>query len=130
MDKWEAFTFSTTTIKAMKPRMMSKNSMDYLFHHILGGHESSHKSIELARATGLLNDDQVADLLRKNSDRLIDRIKEFKVLHKLVCVFFALLFGYMQISCEDLEMRRAGRVRVRTTQRIRTGRTRTGKRRE
>jgi hypothetical protein len=106
--------------------MMSKNSMDYLFHHILGGHESSHKAIAQAREHGLLTDDQVAELLRKNSDRLIDRIKEFKIVHKLVCICFALMFGYMQMSDDGLDMRRTS-TRVRTH---RTARARTGRRRE
>lgn len=100
----------------MKPRMMSKQAMDHLFDHILGGHQSSHEGIIRAKATGLLSDQELTELLKKNSDRLIDRIREFKALQRLTCIFFAVMFGYMQIGCEDLEMRRAKRVSTRRRQ--------------
>lgn len=97
----------------MKPRMMSKQAMDHLFDHILDGYKSSHEGIVQLKEQGLVSDQEVTDLLKKNSERLIDRIKEFKLVQRLVCVFFALLFGYMQMDCQDLEMRRARRVRAR-----------------
>jgi hypothetical protein len=97
----------------MKPRMMSKPNMDHLFHHILGGHESSHRSIEIARERGLISDQEMTDLLKKNSDRLIERIKDFKIINKLLCLVFACLFGFAQISGEDLELRRtSARIRI------------------
>lgn len=97
----------------MKPRMMSKPAMDHLFHHILDGHKSSHQGILNLQDQGLVNEQELAELLKKNNDRLIDRIKEFRIIHRLLCIFFAFAFGYFQISGEDLEMRRARRVRSR-----------------
>ncbi len=94
----------------MKARMLSKEAMDQLFDHILDGFRSSHEGIKNLEQQGLVSDDDINDLVKKNSERLIDRIKEFKVAQRLVCVFFALLFGYMQIAGEDLEMRRAKRM--------------------
>jgi hypothetical protein len=93
--------------------MMSKAAMDHLFDHILDGFKSSHKGIEDLYTMGLINADQLADLLKKNSDRLIIRIQEFKALQKLVCIIFAVMFGYFQVSGEDLEMRRSRRARSR-----------------
>jgi hypothetical protein len=110
----------------MKPRMMSKPAMDQLFHHILGGHASSHQGIVNLEQQGLVPEHEIKDLLKRNNERLIDRINEFKIIHKLTCIFFALMFGYMQISCEDLDMRRSSRTRVRTS-RVRSARK--GKRR-
>lgn len=97
----------------MKPRMMSKPAMDHLFHHILDGHKTSYQGIEDLRKMQLIDEQSYADLLRKNAERLIERINEFKIVHRLTCIFFALMFGYLQIAGEDLEMRRARRVRTR-----------------
>lgn len=95
----------------MKPRMMSKASMDLLFHHILDGFKVSFQGIEDLYSMGLISALEKAELLAKNSARLITRIQEFKAVEKLLCIFFACLFGYLQISGEDMEMRRARRVR-------------------
>lgn len=100
----------------MKAQMMSKAAMDHLFDHIIDGHRSSHEGIEKLEQYGLATDQEVRDLLKKNNVRLIERIKEFKIMHKLTCIAFAYLFGYFQISGEDLEMRRSRRVRTRRKQ--------------
>jgi hypothetical protein len=97
----------------MKQRMMSKRSMDYLFDHILDGFKSSHQGIQDLYTMGIISAEELRDLLQKNSERLIARIQEFKVMEKLMCIFFAVMFGYFQITGEDLEMRRARRVRTR-----------------
>ena len=88
---------------------MSKQNMDYLFDHILGGFEKSHEGIHNLKQQGLVDDHVIKDLLDKNSKRLIDRIKEFKITQKLTCIFFALMFGYMQISGDDIERARRSR---------------------
>lgn len=96
---------------------MSKQSLEYLFHHILDGFKTSHEGIAQLQREHLVSDEEIHELIRKNSERLIDRIREFRMTEKLLCVFFALLFGYMQITGDELEMRRPARVRTsRTTQ--------------
>jgi hypothetical protein len=98
----------------MKQRMMSEKAMSHLFDHILDGFRSSHHGILNLKDQGIVrSDEEIAELLKKNSDRLIDRIKEFKITQRLLAIFFAFMFGYFQISGEDLEMRRARRVRTR-----------------
>lgn len=98
--------------------MMSKKAMDHLFDHILDGYRSSHEGIVQLKEQGLVTDQEITDLLKKNSERLIDRIKEFKVVHKIVSIGFAVLFSYMQISCTDLDMRRARRLKLRRRQEV------------
>lgn len=103
----------------MKPRMMSKAAMDHLFYHILDGFAKTNQGIQDLYTMGSITVQELAELLRKNSDRLVQRIAEFRALEKLMCIAFAVLFGYMQITCEDLEMRRARRgVRARRRQKI------------
>lgn len=98
----------------MKPRMMSKAAMDHLFFHILDGFKTTNQGIQDLYAMGTISTAELADLLKKNSDRLVARIQEFKALEKLMCIFFAAMFSYMQIGCEDIEMRRVRRgVRIR-----------------
>lgn len=63
--------------------MMSKRSMDYLFNHILDGFRSSHEGIINLQQKKIVSDDEINELVKKNSERLIDRIKEFKVLEKV-----------------------------------------------
>lgn len=93
----------------MKSKMMSKHQLEYLFDHILDGFKSSYNGIINLEHDHLVSDAEIEALLKKNSERLIDRIKEFRLTEKLLCIFFAALFGYMQITGEDLEMRRTGR---------------------
>ena len=109
----------------MKPKMMSKNSLEYLFHHILDGFKTSHEGIIKLEQSHLVSDEEIHELIRKNSERLIDRIREFRLTEKLTCIFFALLFGWMQINGDDLEMRRT--TRARTSARYRSTRRKTGK---
>lgn len=97
----------------MRPKMMSKRSMDYLFDHILNGFKTSHEGILNLQKQGLVPDDDIADLVKQNSERLIDRIQEFKLHEKIFGLFFATLFFYNQITCEDLDMRRSRRMRLR-----------------
>jgi hypothetical protein len=112
----------------MKPRMMSKEAMDTLFFHILDGFKVSHEGIHQLFDKGIINHSERTELLEKNSERLITRIHEFKLGHKLLCIFFAFLFGYMQIIGSDLEMRRTGRT-ARTGRSMRSGRSsRSGRR--
>ncbi len=97
----------------MKPKMMSKRSMDYLFDHILDGFKTSYQGIMNLKEQRIVGDDEIADLIQKNTERLIERVREFRIHEKLFGVFFACLFGYMQITGEDLEMRRARRAKTR-----------------
>jgi len=97
--------------------MMSKAAMDHLFDHVLEGHAKTFEGIQNAKDLQLIDDEEYIDLMKKNTARLIDRIKEFKFIHRIVCVFFAAMFAYMQMNCEDLEMRRA-RSKVRRRQEI------------
>lgn len=93
----------------MKPKMMSKDAMDQLFYHILDGFKSSYEGIYNLYDQKIITAAELAELLQKNSERLITRIHEFKVGQKMLCVVFALLFGYLQIAGDDLEMRRGRR---------------------
>lgn len=93
--------------------MMSRRSMEYLFDHILDGFKTSHQGIVNLQKDRIVSDEEIAELVRKNSERLIERIREFRIHEKLLCVSFALLLGYLQISGEDIEMRKSRRIRTR-----------------
>jgi hypothetical protein len=92
-----------------REKMYSKESNDYLHFHIIDGVISSHQGIKNLKAEGIITETEYTTLLEKNIERLIDRIKEFRILERMVCIFFAMLFGYMQVMADDLEMVRAGR---------------------
>lgn len=93
--------------------MLSRARASYLFDHILDGFSSSQRGIEQLKEKGLINEQQYTELLEKNARRLIDRIAEFKILQRLLSLFFACLFTWMQITGDDMEMRRARRLRLR-----------------
>lgn len=99
----------------MKQAMLSKKNSTYLFDHVLDGFRSSHEGIENLKQEGLVQEDEYVELHLKNATRLIDRIKEFKLHTRLISVFFACLFGYMQVNGEELDMRRTARARTRTS---------------
>jgi hypothetical protein len=93
--------------------MMSRQAVDHLFHHILDGFKTSHEGILNLEREQLVSDEEIRELIEKNCDRLIDRVREFRVTEKILAVGFACMFGWLQISGEDLEMRRAKRMRAR-----------------
>jgi hypothetical protein len=93
----------------IKEKMYSKQSHSMLHDHILDGFARTHEGIKNLKKTGHIKDSEYTELLEKNIDRLIQRIKEFRIAEKMVCIFFAVLFGYLQVGGEDLEMRRSGR---------------------
>lgn len=95
-----------------KARILNRKRIDHLFYHILDGFKSSHLGIRYLFTESVVNKDEYIELLEKNCSRLIDRIKEFEVAQKITCVFFACLFGYMQVSGEELDMRRTARART------------------
>ena len=91
----------------MKPiQLLTKSRIDYLFHHILLGFESSNAHIEQAFLTGLIDKKEQQDLHAKNATRLIARIKDFKLVNRIISLFFAALFTLMQVNGDDIEMRR------------------------
>jgi len=95
----------------MKAHMLSAHAVNHLFHHIIDGFNSSHQGIIELEKKHILTDDEAHALLVKNSERLIDRINEFKAREKIVSVIFAALFTIMQVQGGELEMRRPSRGR-------------------
>lgn len=98
----------------MKTRtILTPRKIDHLFNHILGGFKSSAEGLQFLKRDGIISEKEYIELLEKNSERLIARIHEFRITHKLMCVGFAILFTWFQIDGEDLDMRRARRTRTR-----------------
>lgn len=93
----------------MKAVMLSKEKVNHLFHHIYGGFKSSYEGIEQARADALFSDKEELELLRLNSQRLIERIREWKIINNITCIFFAVVFALLQINGDQLELRKPGR---------------------
>lgn len=105
----------------MKPTMLSRKNASYLFDHVLDGFHTTNQGLQQLKEKGMITTDEYTVLLEKNSSRLIERIREFKVLNKLICVFFAALFTWMQICNDELDMRRPGSVRTSNARTSRTG---------
>lgn len=97
----------------MKQKMYSKQSNTYLHTHIIDQFSASHKGIKGLLAAGHIDEREYTSLLEKNSERLIDRIREFRIVEKMMSISFALLFTWMQATDEDLDMRKARRMRLR-----------------
>lgn len=93
--------------------MLSKEKVETLFHHILDGFKSSAEGLLFLKRDRLIDEKEYTELLEKNAARLIDRIEEFKVTNRILSFGFAMLFAWMQVSGEDLDMRRARRTRSR-----------------
>lgn len=100
----------------MKPKMYSAQSNSLLHDHILDGFHTTHEGLHKLKEDGLVTENEYTELLEKNINRLLQRIREFRITQHMVSVFFAVLFLHMQVSGEDLDMRRS-------SSRVRTGRT-------
>jgi hypothetical protein len=97
----------------MRNTILTKHKVEHLFNHILDGFKSSAEGLKFLRRDGIIQDPEYLQLLEKNAERLIERINEFKITHKLMSIFFAGLFIWLQVGNDDLEMRRARRTRSR-----------------
>lgn len=91
--------------------MLSATALNELFHHIIDGFKTSHQGIIELEKKHILTDDEAHALLVKNSERLIERVNEFKLLQKIVSLIFACTFTLMQVNGDDLQMRRSSRTR-------------------
>lgn len=87
-------------------RILNRKPIDYLFDHILDGFKASTEGLKFVRNEVKMSDAEYIEWLEKNADRLIERIHEFKVTHKIMSIGFAFLFTWMQVSGDELEMRR------------------------
>lgn len=99
-------------MKTNRARMLSDANSHMLFDHILDGFRSSHEGIEQLKQKQLIDESRFAELMEKNSQRLIDRIKEFKIMLRITCLAFAMMFTTLQVKGDDLDMRRSSRTRT------------------
>lgn len=93
----------------MKERMMSIQSNTQLHDHILDGFFTSHQGLRMLLDKKLITTEEYTRLLEENAMRLAERVKHFRITHKLTSIVFALLFSWLQIGGEELEMRRVAR---------------------
>jgi hypothetical protein len=105
-------------------RILNRKSLDQLFFHILDGFKSSHEGAQFILKEGVITETEYKEILEMNSARLIERVREFRIVNNLLSIFFACLFGYMQVSGEELDMRRTARARTTRGTRSAKGRRR------
>ena len=94
-------------------RILNRKPIDYLFDHIVDGFALTRKGLKQALAEKVITIEEYWQLVEANQDRVLERIKQFKIVNKLLSVTFACLFTYMQVSGDDLDMRRSSRTRTR-----------------
>lgn len=99
--------------RVQRARVLNKKQIALLFDHILDGFRASHEGAGFIHKEGIISDQEYHDLLQKNSIRLIERVREFRIANNVLGLVFAFIFTWHQVSGEDLEMRRARRTRTR-----------------
>jgi hypothetical protein len=92
-----------------RARILNKKPLTLLFDHILDGFKATHEGSEFILKEGIITTEEHYELLQKNAARLIARIREFKIANNLLSILFASLFTWMQVSGQDLDMRRSSR---------------------
>ena len=98
----------------MKTRtILNPKKIDYLMYHLVDGFEVTRRGLKQTLKEGAITLDEYYDLVERNQDRLIARIKDFRIANNLLSILFACIFSYMQINGDDLEMRRTSRARGR-----------------
>lgn len=103
----------------MKQKMYSQQSNSMLHDHIIDGFHSTHQGLQQLKDDGIIAEQEYVELLEKNIKRLVERIREFRIVEKMICMFFAVLFSYMQIAGDDLDMRKSGRTRTSSSRSVR-----------
>jgi hypothetical protein len=98
----------------MKTRtILNPKKIDYLMYHLVDGFEVTRRGLKQTLMQGAITLDEYHDLVERNQDRLIARIKDFRIANKLLSILFACIFSYMQVNGDDLDMRRSSRARGR-----------------
>jgi hypothetical protein len=105
----------------MKAVMLSKQEADYVDHHLVDGFDARVKGIIQLQENKLISLEESHELIVRASIEHVTLWRNFKMklVAKTLCVFFALLFGYMQINGDDLDMRRSGRTRTSSSRSVR-----------
>lgn len=98
----------------MKTRtILNPKKIDYLMYHLVDGFEVTRRGLKQTLMQGAITLDEYHALVELNQDRLIARIKEFRIVNKLLSMAFAVLFAWAQINGDELDMRRSSRTRSR-----------------
>ena len=92
--------------------LVNKKNLELLFDHIIDGFAATRQGIINLYDHGFIGLSEYLQLIQQNEERLLARIHEFKITNKLVSVFFAALFTWMQVGGDDLDMRRSSRTRT------------------
>ena len=79
----------------------------------MDGFIASQQGIDRLLDKGYINIDEYRDLMAKNLTRLQDKVSEWRVTEKMMCITFALLFGWFSVTTSQEEivrtMNRTGR---------------------
>lgn len=95
-------------------RILNKRQLDYLFFHLLDGFFVTREGALQLRSDNIIkSDEELLDLLLRNEERLRARIREFRLANRLLCVFFAALFSFYQITGQDTDLRKPSQTRSR-----------------
>lgn len=95
-------------------RILNKSQITYLFTHVLDGFfASAAGALQLRKNNILKSDGELLDLLMRNEGRLRARIREFRLANRVMCVLFAALFSFYQVTGQDFDMRKPSRTRRR-----------------
>lgn len=111
----------------MKATMLSKQEMDYAQYHLHDGLEKTVEGLNQLLKLQRISLAEHDELMQKAITRHLTLWRAFtsKLMTKSLSVLFAGLFLMMQISGDDLQMRRSSRTR---TSNSRTARARSGSR--
>jgi hypothetical protein len=111
----------------MKAKMYSAKSNTRL-HKMIDEFFTSNEGIDGLRARAVVKDEEYIKLVQRNIAFFYSRIKEFRLAEKMLSIFFAFLFTWMQVNGDDVEdLRKPTRSRTnsgRTVRAPRSGRKR------
>jgi hypothetical protein len=91
-------------------KILSKKQTADLWHHKIDGYESRIKGLRDLRKNGMITEEEYFDYLDRCADNFFYTIKEFKLVHKLTCIVFAVLFTSLQVMSNNIDLIRAGRM--------------------
>ena len=96
----------------MKGKMYSEKAQAYLHKTLLDAFFTNHKGIQTLRKENVVQDDrEYIELLEKNAEWLFQKVKEFRIAERIVCLAFVFIFGYLQVNGDDVERGRRSRSR-------------------
>lgn len=90
-------------------KVISRNKVKDFLYHKVDGFIATQKGINSLFEQGIIDAKVYKEMIDKNTARLAEKVSEWRILEKMSCIFFAVLFTWNATAADPEELIRRGR---------------------